>query len=319
MTQADSINAGHPAAGRPVPLEILVWTEGRAVRQAVWSMAEALDVWARSGSVTAVVARAGENGAMPMPRPPVSGLVVTRGAGEACSGTGGGSGRDGGAAGLGFSRRVAEILRMHPEGIRKEDIVERVAMLVGRPPSREVIAHALWRHGRRAPADPSLWVSSGTVRRTIGRSRGSRPKTHVYPTVRKAAPLVSAFVDWTEGRVETLRRMAGEGVGAARIATELGDGVSRNAVISKAHRLGITILAAPRRANDPGWSDKGVETLRRLAGAGVGAARIAAEIGEGITRYAVLSKARQLGLEIVPAPRGRPSGGGAAANAGRAR
>ena len=41
---------------------------------------------------------------------------------------------------------------------------------------------------------------------------------------------------WTDDRVETLKRMWGEGASASQIAKELG-GVTRNAVIGKVHRL----------------------------------------------------------------------------------
>ncbi|MGV6840390.1 MAG: GcrA family cell cycle regulator [Planktomarina sp.] len=44
---------------------------------------------------------------------------------------------------------------------------------------------------------------------------------------------------WTEERVEILKRMWGEGQSASTIAKELG-GVTRNAVIGKVHRLGLS-------------------------------------------------------------------------------
>ncbi|MEM8850210.1 MAG: GcrA family cell cycle regulator [Pseudomonadota bacterium] len=44
---------------------------------------------------------------------------------------------------------------------------------------------------------------------------------------------------WTDERVETLKRMWGEGATASQIAKELG-GVTRNAVIGKVHRLGLS-------------------------------------------------------------------------------
>jgi GcrA cell cycle regulator len=44
---------------------------------------------------------------------------------------------------------------------------------------------------------------------------------------------------WTDERVETLKRMWTEGQSASQIAKELG-GVTRNAVIGKVHRLGLS-------------------------------------------------------------------------------
>ncbi|MDV7142431.1 GcrA family cell cycle regulator [Tropicimonas sp. TH_r6] len=56
-------------------------------------------------------------------------------------------------------------------------------------------------------------------------------------------------MSWTEERVETLKRMWGEGQSASQIAKELG-GVTRNAVIGKVHRLGLS------NRNGGGGSDK---------------------------------------------------------------
>ncbi len=53
-------------------------------------------------------------------------------------------------------------------------------------------------------------------------------------------------MSWTEERIERLKAMWTEGATASQIADELG-GVSRNAVIGKAHRLGLE--ARPRRSS----------------------------------------------------------------------
>ncbi|HMQ18772.1 MAG TPA: GcrA family cell cycle regulator, partial [Sphingopyxis sp.] len=45
-------------------------------------------------------------------------------------------------------------------------------------------------------------------------------------------------MSWTDERIEQLRTMWEKGLTASQIADELG-GVSRNAVIGKAHRLGL--------------------------------------------------------------------------------
>ena len=46
-------------------------------------------------------------------------------------------------------------------------------------------------------------------------------------------------MSWTDERVETLKKRWGEGQSASQIAKELG-GVTRNAVIGKVHRLGLS-------------------------------------------------------------------------------
>jgi GcrA cell cycle regulator len=60
-------------------------------------------------------------------------------------------------------------------------------------------------------------------------------------------------MSWTDERVETLKKMWSEGQSASQIAKELG-GVTRNAVIGKVHRLGLSNragsgAAAPAKAD----------------------------------------------------------------------
>ena len=51
-------------------------------------------------------------------------------------------------------------------------------------------------------------------------------------------------MEWTEQRIEMLRRLWGQGQTASQIASALG-GVTQNAVIGKAHRLGLTGRPSP--------------------------------------------------------------------------
>ena len=57
-------------------------------------------------------------------------------------------------------------------------------------------------------------------------------------------------MSWTEERIETLRRLWEEGQTASQIAQAIG-GISRNAVIGKAHRLGLQSRPSPVRPNEP--------------------------------------------------------------------
>ena len=50
---------------------------------------------------------------------------------------------------------------------------------------------------------------------------------------------VESQMSWTDERVEILKKLWGEGQSASQIAKELG-GVTRNAVIGKVHRLGLS-------------------------------------------------------------------------------
>lgn len=51
---------------------------------------------------------------------------------------------------------------------------------------------------------------------------------------------------WTDDRVEILSTLWAEGLSASQIATKLG-GVTRNAVIGKVHRLGLSGRVKPKR------------------------------------------------------------------------
>lgn len=59
-------------------------------------------------------------------------------------------------------------------------------------------------------------------------------------------------MSWTDERVETLKRMWAEGQSASQIAKELG-GVTRNAVIGKVHRLGLSGRATPSKPARPAF------------------------------------------------------------------
>tara|TARA_R110002126_G_scaffold13118_7_gene57200 strand:- start:94611 stop:95285 length:675 start_codon:yes stop_codon:yes gene_type:complete len=54
---------------------------------------------------------------------------------------------------------------------------------------------------------------------------------------------------WTDERVAVLKKMWGDGKTAAEIAKELAEGVTRNAVIGKAHRLKLSGRASPIQAS----------------------------------------------------------------------
>ena len=68
---------------------------------------------------------------------------------------------------------------------------------------------------------------------------------------------------WTDERVSTLKKLWMDGLSASQIAKQLG-GVTRNAVIGKVHRLGLSGRAAPspreptsmRVAQIFGWRDR---------------------------------------------------------------
>jgi len=56
-------------------------------------------------------------------------------------------------------------------------------------------------------------------------------------------------MSWTDERIDQLKRLWGQGMTASQIADELG-GVSRNAVIGKAHRLGLEARPSPVKGGE---------------------------------------------------------------------
>jgi GcrA cell cycle regulator len=71
-------------------------------------------------------------------------------------------------------------------------------------------------------------------------------------------------MSWTEERIATLTKLWEGGATASQIADELG-GVSRNAVIGKAHRLGLKSRPSPVKANDKKAEKKKAEAPAKKA------------------------------------------------------
>ncbi|WP_138380574.1 GcrA family cell cycle regulator [Luteithermobacter gelatinilyticus] len=64
---------------------------------------------------------------------------------------------------------------------------------------------------------------------------------------------------WTDERVEKLRELWDKGLSASQIAKELGEGVTRNAVIGKAHRMGLASRPSPVKTDPAKKVKKAVE------------------------------------------------------------
>ena len=71
-------------------------------------------------------------------------------------------------------------------------------------------------------------------------------------------------MSWTDERVETLKRMWSEGQSASQIAKELG-GVTRNAVIGKVHRLGLSNRTGAQPAKPMKDKEKAAEPVTEAA------------------------------------------------------
>lgn len=91
-------------------------------------------------------------------------------------------------------------------------------------------------------------------------------------------------MNWTDERVELLRKLWSEGLSASQIANQLG-GVSRNAVIGKVHRLklsarGRASSAQPRAKKAPaagGGGGRSASRPARAITATIGATALAAQ------------------------------------------
>lgn len=71
-------------------------------------------------------------------------------------------------------------------------------------------------------------------------------------------------MDWSEERTSTLKKLWLDGLSASQIAKQLG-GVTRNSVIGKVHRLGLTGRAAPSQPTRPAF--KAPRPARPVSGA----------------------------------------------------
>jgi GcrA cell cycle regulator len=108
-------------------------------------------------------------------------------------------------------------------------------------------------------------------------------------------------MSWTDERVETLKRMWAEGQSASQIAKELG-GVTRNAVIGKVHRLGLSNRSGGREEE---------EEAALPASPGLGPAATAPAAEAGAPRAEV--QAPRAASAVPPAPAPQPAAAAAAA------
>lgn len=116
-------------------------------------------------------------------------------------------------------------------------------------------------------------------------------------------------MSWTDERIATLRKMWEGGATASEIATELG-GVSRNAVIGKAHRLGLKARPSPVKANEKKKPVAAPAAKKPAAPAPVAAAPRAPEPAE---RAPLEAAERPAPRPPAPAPRAEPAAADGAA------
>lgn len=114
--------------------------------------------------------------------------------------------------------------------------------------------------------------------------------------------MTDSSVTWNDERVEQLTKLWAEGRSASQIAAEIG-GVSRNAVIGKVHRLGLSGRVKAPSATGPRSRDK-ADTLPRPAS------------GQPVSRPAANASAHAAGRSSA-SPSGQPTAQSVSEAAGR--
>lgn len=106
--------------------------------------------------------------------------------------------------------------------------------------------------------------------------------------------------EWSEQRTEYLRQRWKAGASASTIARELGGGLTRNAVVGKAHRLGLAGRASPikRDRTVPAAQRNARETIKR---------QWAASRAAGERKAAAMAKAPDQKPAPAPAPKPAPT------------
>ena len=112
---------------------------------------------------------------------------------------------------------------------------------------------------------------------------------------------------WTDERVELLKKLWMEGLSASQIAAELGDGVTRNAVIGKVHRLKLSARAKPTNTAPRARPAARPAAPRRVASPSANSASMSAKPRVSMARPQVmgataLAMAPEMETELYVAP-----------------
>lgn len=70
---------------------------------------------------------------------------------------------------------------------------------------------------------------------------------------------------WTDERIAALKQHWSDGLSCSQIAGELGNGISRNAVIAKVHRLGLPRRGQSKTYNSPEERREARNSRRKIA------------------------------------------------------
>lgn len=112
-------------------------------------------------------------------------------------------------------------------------------------------------------------------------------------------------MSWTEERIATLTKMWEGGATASQIADELG-GVSRNAVIGKAHRLGLKSRPSPVKAAEKA-KKKAVSSKKKAAAPAAKAKAPAAPVRKGASPQPTPTRSDDDDMPRQPIPNPTPN------------
>ncbi len=108
---------------------------------------------------------------------------------------------------------------------------------------------------------------------------------------------------WTDERVELLKKLWADGLSASQIAGEIGGGVTRNAVIGKVHRLGLSGRAkTPAASTAPRQSAPRKASTTTTAASPRGSRSAAALAPRPVVDYAIETEIVALVQEDVVIP-----------------
>lgn len=112
---------------------------------------------------------------------------------------------------------------------------------------------------------------------------------------------------WTDDRIQLLKQYWEEGRSASQIAELLGEGLTRNAVIGKAHRLGLSSRPSPLKGGDAKSAEPRATPARKPAARKAAAPAARAEPAAPPEPVADVAPPEAPPVRVAPPPPPRPA------------
>jgi len=106
-------------------------------------------------------------------------------------------------------------------------------------------------------------------------------------------------MSWTDERVELLKKLWMEGLSASQIAGELAQGVTRNAVIGKVHRLKLSARAKPATSASRPRTASRAAPRRPSSGAASPSSSSSGNIAAGVMKRRAMNSAPMIGATAL--------------------